>query len=380
MLVERWGEEEDEAVAATHEIFLDRRHGARAARWVSGARDDPPGLGDRIDAAFGVRGGAERRPIVKVGAPIPLAIPRLAFERRLERADMQSPRLGALVLPACVGQPRKLPEDGVQKPAEPDALAFPFLADPVHPVIPVSRADQRQAVAPDRQAAVERARAMFEQGPVLCGHPWLEIRLVLPRRESRPVEEGNDLVEESDIAGDFQVVDDRVRQPQQIIGDTGAHAAAGRRMPPVLDVTLDELPRGGPQYLRACDVALRDRERHDVLELIAKAIRATRLIERRARPDATGERLIEQPAVEQHVHRPIRCRHLHRAEHVVPVLHHRAQGLIKVRRAVARDQRPRLFRGRRLTEEKDDLGTASGTQLHRRLQGTARVETGADLA
>ena len=99
-MVKRRGEEEDETVAATNEIFLDRRHGARSTSRLSGTGDDPPGLGDRIDAAFGVRGGAERRPIVKVGAPIPLAIPRLAFERRLECADMQSPHFGALVLPA----------------------------------------------------------------------------------------------------------------------------------------------------------------------------------------------------------------------------------------------------------------------------------------
>ena len=91
-------------------------------------------------------------------------------------------------------------------------------------------------------------------------------------------------------------------------------------MPPVLDVALDELPRGGPQYLRARDVSLRDRERHHVLELIAKAIRAARLIKRRARPDATGERLIEQPAIEHNVHGPIGCRHLHRAKNVIPVL------------------------------------------------------------
>jgi hypothetical protein len=42
---------------------------------------------------------------------------------------------------------------------------------------------------------------------------WLEVRLVLPGRENRPVEEGNDLVEKTDIAGYFKVVDDRVWQP-----------------------------------------------------------------------------------------------------------------------------------------------------------------------
>jgi hypothetical protein len=57
----------------------------------------------------------------------------------------------------------------------------------VHPVVPVSRADQWKVRAPDRQAAVERAGAMLEQGPVLCGHVWLEIRFVLPGCEERPV-------------------------------------------------------------------------------------------------------------------------------------------------------------------------------------------------
>jgi hypothetical protein len=55
-------------------------------------------------------------------------------------------------------------------------------------------------------------------------------------------------------------------------------------MPPVLYVPFHELPRRSPQYLRPGDLALRHRERHHVLELIAKAIRATRLIKHPARP------------------------------------------------------------------------------------------------
>ena len=101
----------------------------------------------------------------------------------------------------------------MEKPAEPDAFAFPRGTDPVHPIVPVSRADQRKAVAANRQTAVERARAMLEQGTALRRHTGLEIRLVLANRESRPVEEGNDLVEKTDIAGDFKVMEDRIRQP-----------------------------------------------------------------------------------------------------------------------------------------------------------------------
>ena len=60
-------------------------------------------------------------------------------------------------------------------------------------------------------------------------------------------------------------------------------------------------------------------ERHAVLQLVAKAVGAARLIERRAGPDAAGERLIEQPAVQHDVHRPIGRLHLDRAEHILPV-------------------------------------------------------------
>ena len=234
-------------------------------------------------------------------------------------------------------------------------------------------------MAANRQTAVQSARAMLEQGAALRGHTGLEIRLVLANRESRPVEEGNDLVENTDIAGHFKVMEDRVRQPQKIIGDTGPNAPSGRWMPPMLDIALNELPCGSPQQLRTRDVSFRHRERHYVLELITKAIRTAGLIKRRSRPDATRQRLIEQPAVEQNVHRPIRCGHQNRTKNDIPLLRYRPQCPIEVSPPVARNQNPLLFRGRRLTEEKDNLSTAARTQLNRGLQGSARIEAGADL-
>ena len=63
----------------------------------------------------------------------------------------------------------------------------------------------------------------------------------------------------------------------------------------------------------------RDHERHHVLELVAESVGAARLVEGGARPDAAGERLVEQPAVEQQVHGAVRRRHLDGAEHVVPL-------------------------------------------------------------
>ena len=64
---------------------------------------------------------------------------------------------------------------------------------------------------------------------------------------------------------------------------------------------------------------LRVHQRHRVLQLVAEAEGAARLVVAAARPDAAGERLVQQPAVGQQVERRIGRLHLHRAERVVPV-------------------------------------------------------------
>ena len=62
-----------------------------------------------------------------------------------------------------------------------------------------------------------------------------------------------------------------------------------------------------------------DRERHHVLKLIAKTVRATDLIKSGSSPNAAGKRLIEQPAIEKHIHAPIGRSNLNGAENVIPV-------------------------------------------------------------
>ncbi len=148
------------------------------------------------------------------------------------------------------------------------------MADPVHAIVPVSPANQREAMAPDRQAPVEGARAVLEQGPRRFGDVGLEIHITLPGREGHPLEERNNFIEQAGLPGDLKVVENRVRQPEQIIGELSPHPPARRRVPPVLDVALGELPRGGPFDMLTRDVPLSHRERHHVLELITKAIRA----------------------------------------------------------------------------------------------------------
>ena len=76
---------------------------------------------------------------------------------------MPAPIGGARWLFARVRERRKCRERGVQKPAEPDAFAPAVFSDAIHAVVPVARADERQAVVAACETLVERPRAMFEQ-------------------------------------------------------------------------------------------------------------------------------------------------------------------------------------------------------------------------
>src|SRR5207302_4499287 len=129
--VERRREEQDELLIAANEVLLDRGHRARGAGGIGGPRKHGPRLRDRIDTAFGVRGGAERRPVVEIGAPVPVAVPGLALQRGLERVRVLAPPRRAFVLAAHLGPASEFPERRVQEPPEPDALPAPFVTDAI---------------------------------------------------------------------------------------------------------------------------------------------------------------------------------------------------------------------------------------------------------
>src|SRR5207245_7200060 len=64
------------------------------------------------------------------------------------------------------------------------------------------------------------------------------------------------------VAGAFKVVRHGVGEPQQIVGASCAHAAAVVLVPPMLDITFEELPRGGPQEMLPEEIGSREREGH----------------------------------------------------------------------------------------------------------------------
>ena len=119
-------------------------------------------------------------------------------------------------------------------------------------------------------------------------------------------------------------------------------------------------------------------ERHRILQLISKAVRAAGLVESRARPHAAHQRLIQRPAIEQDVHRAIRRLHLHCAQNLIPVRGDGIEDRIQVRRAIALDQHARCCDIGSLAEEEHYFLSLTGLDLERLLQGSARVEPCAD--
>src|SRR6185295_9096501 len=132
-------------------------------------------------------------------------------------------------------------EHGVEKEAEPDALALPLSAHPIHAVVPVARADQRQPVLADDERAVDRSQAMLVYVAALPGRRRLQIRFVLARLEQTGGEKFGLLVEHAPVARGADVDRSDIRQPEQVIGAARARAAIGGWMPPVKHVALDEL-------------------------------------------------------------------------------------------------------------------------------------------
>src|ERR1700678_1299011 len=132
---------------------------------------------------------------------------------------------------------------------------------------------------------------MFKYRRASLRNARLEVCFVLTFGQKIAFYEGDLFFENSHVAGGLDEMNHRVGQPEKIIRHARAYAAPGWRMPPMLDVTFDELVSGCPQQLVACLGSFRHDEGHYVLQLITESISATQLIESGARPYATGQSL-----------------------------------------------------------------------------------------
>src|SRR5205807_833888 len=168
------------------------------------------------------------------------------------------------------------------------------------------------------------------------------------------------------------------RQPEQIVRKARAHAAAGGLVPPVQHVTFWELARGGLQNLRARYLRLRVNQRHHVLQLVAKTKRPARLIESRSSADTARQGLIEQPTIDQSIHRGIRRSDFDSPKCLVPEFEHGLKGFVHLMQvAKTRVDLARLFDRFSLTQKKNYFSRFAGREFKARLDRRAGIEPGA---
>src|SRR5579859_1721171 len=143
----------------------------------------------------------------------------------------------------------------MQKPPQPHTLSLALRPDAVQAVVPIARPDQREPMASHREAPIERTRAVFKERTGGFRDPRLEVRFVLSLRERVALQERYNFIEHAVIARRLDELQDGIGKPQQVVRNARAHSASRRRVPPVLNIALRELARGGTQELLMSDIA-----------------------------------------------------------------------------------------------------------------------------
>ena len=202
---------------------------------------------NRIDLAFDIVDGTQRRTVIEVGATVPRAVPGILLDPLVQLCGF---RLATLRERKIVTQPRHLgefAEDVTEEESEPHAFALAMLADEIHAVVPVAAADERQSMRAESQAVENRPHAMLVDARPFVGHVRQIVVRVVLGFDRAAFEKGRGFIENRRVAGGQDVPARGQWQPEIIVRAVRPYSTPRRRMPPMLDVTFDELPFGRPQ-------------------------------------------------------------------------------------------------------------------------------------
>src|SRR5947209_8675789 len=136
-------------------------HRSRGPPWVRFLREDRPRLRQRVDPALLVLRRPERSAVVEIGTTIPVAIPG-ELQHAGEPPGLTSVVLRTFRIASFIADRRILFQYDDEEPTEPHALPAPQVADPVHPIVPIARANERQSVRAVLQRAIDGADRVVE--------------------------------------------------------------------------------------------------------------------------------------------------------------------------------------------------------------------------
>ena len=120
----------------------------------------------------------------------------------------------------------ELHEHVIQEKSQPDAFAFAVFAHHVHAVVPVTGADERQAVLATSEAPQDGSHTVFVQtGRFFRPAGQIVIRVLL-RVDRAAFEEVDGFIQHPGVPCAQNVAAGRQRQPEVIIRTVRAHAPA----------------------------------------------------------------------------------------------------------------------------------------------------------
>src|SRR3990172_1529504 len=228
---------------------------------------------------------------------------------------------------------------------------------------------------PRGQPVFDRQPAMLIQAGAQDRPVWSEERFLFIILQWPRIHEGQLLIEQSYVPRDANVVRHSIGQPQQIIRAARTETGAGLRVPPVLNISLRELPACGAQDVFAGNGGQNVNKGQHVLQLIAKTIGSARLVEARAPPDPTAKRLVEQPPVQEQVHRELGRFDAQSPGQPVPPGGGSPQRLLHFDALVVSiDQTLNLGHRLGLPQETDDFGALSWGKIEDCLQGGTWIQ------
>ena len=152
----------------------------------------------------------------------------------------------------------------------------------------------------------------------LLGSERPSLEKVRPARRERPVAGGGDIVARDATAATGSRPSNRVRTPRP---SGGCHQCCTSPSTNWRDARA--------AVARAASSGRGVDQRHRVLQLVAKAVRAAGLVVAGAAPDPARQRLIQQPAVGEEVDGRVRRAHLDGAERPLPVRLHRFERIAR---------------------------------------------------
>ena len=259
----------------------DGVHRPRRARRLRRPREHGPGLRDRVDPALvgsvraraDVPSSSKARRYQSPSQPSPR--PRCgssAAGRRQRRARPASPRARTA--------PANRVSVATRNQASQTLSPGPAAPDPVHAVVPVAAADERQAVRARVQAALQRPHAVLEHGVRRSVAEDAVVAVVLLRpRAGAPARNGtaSSRMAASPVARRSAVTNG---SQSEIVGA----CASGRRGPAAGATSAGRRPprTGGARARRMCARAQLGRgvqQRQHVLQLVAEPERAAGLVE-----------------------------------------------------------------------------------------------------